>query len=80
MINRYIDTFQDLFGYLFLLFSLSSDLFVPVSDISLSGRLGLLPHLRQILPRLQRGAGICRLDLICCFSRTEDSREPQQTS
>lgn len=59
---------------------LPSDRSVSVSDISCSGGPGLLPHLRQVLPGLQCGAGICGLDLIRCPRHTQDSREPQQTS
>lgn len=55
------------------------DLSVPFSDIPCSGGPGLLPHLWQVLPGLQCGAGICRLDLIRSRRHTQDSRQPQQT-
>lgn len=65
---------------LFLIVCFSSDCSVPVSDISCSWGSGLLPHLWQIFPGLQRGAGFCRLDLICCPRHSKDSCQPQQTS
>lgn len=55
------------------------DFSVSVADIPLSGRPALLSHLRQVLPGLQRGAGICRLDLVRDLSHTKDSRQPPQT-
>lgn len=62
------------------LFCFSSDISVPISNISCPGGSGLLPHLWQVFPGLQCGAGICRLDLICSPGNTENSCWPQQKS
>lgn len=77
--TAYLLLLKNLFSFSPLV-CLPSDLSVSVSDISCSGGPGLLPHLWQVLPGLQCGAGICGLDLIRCPRHTQDSREPQQTS